>query len=407
MGIPIIILLIIPKICAIVRDNSTGEVWGYTNVREGAFIFWWLFAQPPNTPPNPSRPYVMWLQGGPGASSTGFGNLAEVGPLDESLQPRAATWTTIADMIFVDAPVGSGFSYVDPPATYTTTESQIDEDLYQFLKKFLEEMPEYKMRPFYIFGESYGGKMGATFGVRLLSGIRSGDIRANFRGLILGDAWISPTDSVANWAPFLNQSNLLTPTGFEAVSQMTKQTVDAALGGQYQQATELWKQTQSVIFQNTNNVNPFNVQQHNAPNCNKESTNVLMNGQIRQKLQIIPSYVIWDSHRNDVFAAQSAEFMRPAINEVGQLLTSGVKVVIFQGQYDLICDSPGTDAWIEKLPWADLPQFLSLPLIPTSQGRTRRYKNLVYFDVSNAGHMVPVDNPSAGLEILQQSISEK
>eukprot|EP00111_Clytia_hemisphaerica_P016570 TCONS_00049089-protein len=404
---PLILLItILPFLHGLMRDNNTGEAWGYVDVREGAHIFWWLYGQSANTPMNPTRPLVMWLQGGPGASSTGFGNLAEVGPLDENLSPRSGPWTTLADMLFVDAPVGSGFSYVEPPATYTSTESQIDEDLYQFLKKFLSEMPEYQNTPFYIFGESYGGKMGASFGVRLQGGIQSGDVRANLRGLILGDAWISPTDSVATWAPFLKDANLLSPTGFEAVSQMTKQTVDAADSGRYQEATELWKQTQGVIFQNTNNVNPFNIQQHNVPSCNKESTNALMNGQIRQKLQIIPPNVIWDSHRNDVFAAQSQEFMRPVINEVGQLLSSGLKVVIIQGQLDLLCDSPGTDAWIKKLPWGDLPQYLAAPLTTMSQGKMRRYKNLIYYDVSNAGHMVPIDKPSAGLEILQLAISD-
>jgi len=33
-------------------------------------------------------------QGGPGASSTGFGNFVEIGPLDVNLAPRNTTWVS-------------------------------------------------------------------------------------------------------------------------------------------------------------------------------------------------------------------------------------------------------------------------------------------------------------------------
>ena len=34
----------------------------------------------------------MPLQGGPGGSSTGFGNFMEIGPLDVDLKPRDTNW---------------------------------------------------------------------------------------------------------------------------------------------------------------------------------------------------------------------------------------------------------------------------------------------------------------------------
>ena len=74
--------------------------------------------------------------------------------------------------------------------------------------------------------------MAATFGVRLLSGIESGDVRCDFKGVILGDAWISPVDSVAGWPGYLNQSSLLGDECFGQVSSMVDQVV-AAVGGGY------------------------------------------------------------------------------------------------------------------------------------------------------------------------------
>ena len=59
------------------------------------------------------KPLVLWLQGGPGASSSGYGNFAEIGPLDVSLSNRSHSWVKYTNVLFVDNPVGSGYSYVN------------------------------------------------------------------------------------------------------------------------------------------------------------------------------------------------------------------------------------------------------------------------------------------------------
>ena len=66
-------------------------------------------------------------------------------------------------MVYVDNPVGSGFSYVDDESALTTNVAQIGQDLLAWLNRFLGVHPEYRSRPFYIFCESYGGKMSAEF----------------------------------------------------------------------------------------------------------------------------------------------------------------------------------------------------------------------------------------------------
>lgn len=58
-------------------------------VREGAHMFWWLHYTIADGVTDPTeRPLILWLQGGPGSSSTGFGNFEILGPLDLSLNKR-------------------------------------------------------------------------------------------------------------------------------------------------------------------------------------------------------------------------------------------------------------------------------------------------------------------------------
>ena len=63
--------------------------------------------------------------GGPGCSSL-YGLLSELGPFkfnradfsDLNLYPNPHAWNTISNVLFVESPVGVGFSYSDSPADY-------------------------------------------------------------------------------------------------------------------------------------------------------------------------------------------------------------------------------------------------------------------------------------------------
>ncbi len=66
-------------------------------------------------------------------------------------------------MVYVDNPVGAGFSYVDTSSAYTTNVTEIGQDLLAWARTFFTVHSEYRNRPFYIFCESYGGKMAAEF----------------------------------------------------------------------------------------------------------------------------------------------------------------------------------------------------------------------------------------------------
>lgn len=54
-------------------------------------MFYWLYYVEGGDGPA-EKPLVIWLQGGPGASSTSFGNFEEIGPIDSDLKKRNSTW---------------------------------------------------------------------------------------------------------------------------------------------------------------------------------------------------------------------------------------------------------------------------------------------------------------------------
>jgi len=108
-----------------------------------------------------SAPLVVWLQGGPGGSSL-FGLFSEMGPYSLSpeleLLPRNSTWNRDYAMIFIDNPVGAGFSFTDQADGYCTdTKVCVAKNLYSLLTQFYMLHSDQATRPLYITGESYGG----------------------------------------------------------------------------------------------------------------------------------------------------------------------------------------------------------------------------------------------------------
>lgn len=67
------------------------------------------------------------------------------------------------NVLFIDNPVGTGFSYADNTSAFATTNAQIAADLLEVMRDFYKKLPEFRKVPVYITSESYGGKMAAEF----------------------------------------------------------------------------------------------------------------------------------------------------------------------------------------------------------------------------------------------------
>lgn len=111
-------------------------------------------------------PLVLWLNGGPGCSST-TGLLFELGPCNIANDGKNTTynphsWNNNANMLFLDQPVNVGYSYADDGTTVSTS-PVAGEDVYAFLEIFLNRFPEYSKQPFHIAAESYGGTYAPNF----------------------------------------------------------------------------------------------------------------------------------------------------------------------------------------------------------------------------------------------------
>ena len=134
--------------------------------RLGNFFFW-LVKQRNHDPTQPSS-LIIWLNGGPGCSSMvgmmfengpftlQFGNV-EKGEEKYDLKYNPYSWNEVADVIFVEQPLRTGYATAAHGTDQVRSEKQIGEDFRKFLLSLLQVFPEYKDVEIFLTGESYAG----------------------------------------------------------------------------------------------------------------------------------------------------------------------------------------------------------------------------------------------------------
>ncbi|KAL1467674.1 hypothetical protein MTO96_042005, partial [Rhipicephalus appendiculatus] len=129
----------LPKPC----DNLTGYS-GFIPVDEDRFSYLFFLLIKATKEPR-RKPLLLWLEGGPGKSAL-FGQFLENGPLginaSGGIYYRHHTLVEQFHVIYLDQPVGSGFSF-DKHEAYPTILDEASVHVMRFLRRFLRLFPEY------------------------------------------------------------------------------------------------------------------------------------------------------------------------------------------------------------------------------------------------------------------------
>ncbi|KAH1020758.1 hypothetical protein HUJ04_010369 [Dendroctonus ponderosae] len=446
----IIVSCTLPATQGRVGFGPNEQDWGYVTVREKAHMFWWLHYTTA-TGDYVQRPLVIWLQGGPGGSSTGIGNFQEIGPWDEAQNIRNYSWINYLNVLFVDNPVGTGYSFVEDvndSSLFAGDNEAISNDFLVLLKGFFTQKPEFEAVPLYIYGQSYG-KMTVDIALKLHQEFMAARINCNFKGIGLGDAWVSPISSLTSWPPYLLNLGFIDPENYELlkiVTDVAETEIDKnefQLASAYFQATQVVingmtsvnyynvlkpveaknvKQNQNSWLRNTTmagqiirdilhiEINDVNLQDDLTREDVDGNLSELMNGPVRKSLELKDIPIQWGEQSEAVFQAVKMDFMKPVTESVERLLNeTALEVTVYNGQLDLIASTPGTISWINKLQWSGADgykQSARLPIIVNgvNEGYYKSYKNFRFFWINRAGQAVPTDNPHTMDHILRATV---
>ncbi|RZC71888.1 hypothetical protein C5167_035216 [Papaver somniferum] len=168
-----------------------------------------------------SKPLVLWLNGGPGCSSLGVGAFSENGPFRPNgnvLVRNEYSWNKEANMLYLETPVGVGFSYTtettsEDDDTATIGDKITARDNLVFLQRWFLKFPQYKHRDLFITGESYAGHYIPQL-AELMIQFNKKDKLFNLKGIALGNPVLEFTTDFNSRAEFIWSHGLISDSTY-------------------------------------------------------------------------------------------------------------------------------------------------------------------------------------------------
>lgn len=416
---------------------------GYVTVdaSAGRNLFYWLATSASNAA---TDPLLLWLTGGPGCSSL-FALTTEHGPLQfnasGSLNVNPFSWNARANVIYLEAPAGVGYSYA-ADCNYTTGDDAVAADNYAFLRGFLQHYPEYAGRPFFVSGESYAGHYVPQLSSLLVAQPIAG---LNFRGFMVGNPSFDGFYDSQNFWTFMAFHGLASTAQYNAAYTACNGTFAGNSNPACSNATQVMRplfiglnpynilapcqgppSTDGSCFTaasvlaaarrpTNNDLRGPNIAQTVVP-CINISAPVayFQRADVRAALHVSPlATQPWDVCSTLVNYTQYAFSVRDLY--VDMLTTSKLRVLVYSGDADTCVPYLGTEASVDSLGFAVSNAYRQWHYNDTSgasqiAGYVREYTTaagsaLGYATVKGTGHMVPTWAPVQALVLVNAFLS--
>ncbi|XP_022772836.1 serine carboxypeptidase II-3-like [Durio zibethinus] len=382
-------------------------------------LFYFFVESPENSS---KKPLVLWLNGGPGCSSFGYGAMQELGPFrvnsdGKTLYRNEYAWNNVANVIFLESPAGVGFSYSNDSSDYTKVgDKRTAQDSYIFLLNWLERFPQYKTRDFFIAGESYAGHYVPQLAYYILSRNKNTNQTViNLKGIAIGNAWVD--DGICTkglydylWTHALNSDE--TNEGIKkycnfASEDSVNEMADGILCGKYQ----------IKGFIEMGNIDLYGIY---APPCNSSALKPGSNGNVMNFDPCSESHVNSYLNLAEVQATLHAKATKwSGCSNVGwtdsptsilpeiRHLAREIRVWVYSGDTDGRVPVTSSRYAIKAL---ELPvETAWQPWYSNSEvgGYVVGYKGLIFTTVRGAGHAVPSYQPERALTMITSFLQGK
>ncbi|KAJ6849929.1 serine carboxypeptidase-like [Iris pallida] len=363
-------------------------------------------------------PVVIWLTGGPGCSSE-LAVFYENGPFNIadnlSLVWNNFGWDQASNLIYVDQPTGTGFSYSSDKSDLRHDETGVSGDLYDFLQAFFAEHPEYAENDLYITGESYAGHYVPAFASRVHKGNKAKEgIHINLKGFAVGNGLTDPAIQYEAYTDYALAMGIIEDADHSTINKMIP-PCEAAIKRCGTSGTDSCLDAYSVcnsifnsIMHIAGNINHYDIRkQCEGPLCYDFSNLEELLNQKRVRDALGVGDVEFVSCSPGVYRAMLTDWMRNLEVGIPELLQDGIRVLVYAGEYDLICNWLGNSRWVHAMEWSGSKDFASSPETPfmvdgAEAGVMKSHGPLTFLKVHDAGHMVPMDQPKAALEMLRR-----
>ncbi len=350
-----------------------------------------------------SAPLLLWLNGGPGASSL-TGQFAEkLGP--QSITPNATlvdnpdTITNAYHLLTVDNPVGSGYS-TTADGRYVRTEYEVRTQFVHALRIFFARHPEYAASPLWVCGESYAGHYVPNIAWEIA--VNATEMR--LQGVVIGNGMYNmklqtPTIGLVAYAQGVIDDLVYAEVRRRQDSCLAEIDARPATAGDFcENVTVRWLYSDAGVGE----LFYYDVGLPDAKFFN-DLTDAM--GRYLNRADVVRAVhadgATW-RQADEVGPVGDALLRDWTVDSdvvVAQLLHLGLKVRMYNGVRDLSsCNHLGNLAVAKGMKWEGAAEFASAPSVPWPSaqdvsGHVRTSRNFKYATVLRTGHLVPTVVP--------------
>ncbi len=398
-----------------IRENAKVEPFvgnmrsysGFLTVNEtyDSNLFFWFF-ESENKPKK--DPLLLWLHGGPGQSSL-MGLFEESGPykvVGEEVRYRNTTWTKNHNVLYIDNPVGAGYSYTKDSDGYSRTVRQAADNLYEGLRQFFQIFSEFRKNDFYMVGESYCGKYIPTLAEVIHEENKkkkNATERIKLRGMAIGCGFIDPPNQMF-FADYYYQMGILDPAERDTVVEREAKAREHMKKNNFYMADiyltligyKLWRKGYTIDA----------AEPHFDFGSYDDVEVFVQRDDVRKKIHVGKSEFhdrkkVTFYFRNDLWNSVSST--------LSTLIENNYKILLFTGQHDLVVPHTQIDRVIENLSWEEKDQLLEAKATGWHvngelAGFEKSHKNLRYVFVRKSNHIIVRSQPEWTLNLLKSFV---
>ncbi|KAL3623939.1 Serine carboxypeptidase-like 29 [Castilleja foliolosa] len=398
------------------------------NKESGRSLFYWFFEA--DEDPS-SKPLVLWLNGGPGCSSIAFGLAEEIGPFHvekdgKTLYLNPYSWNKVANILFLDSPVGVGFSYSNTSSDLLNNgDKSTAEDNLKFLLKWFERFPQYKESEFYITGESYAGHYVPQLSQAIVRhNHKTEKENINLKGFMVGNALTDDFHDHLGIFQFMWSVGMISDQTFKQLNVLCD----------FQSFIHASESCEKALENADEEVGPIDMYSIFTPPCTANSSSLNHAGRRKRKVGLLRraydpcteqhSTVYFNLPEvqealhvrsknsplkfetcNDLVNEHWKDSPRSVLNVYRELLHTGLRIWIFSGDTDAVIPVTSTRYSIDALKLPTVSPWRPWYNDGQVGGWTQEYDGLSFVTVRGAGHEVALHKPKQALKLIESYLS--
>ncbi|KAH9903132.1 alpha/beta-hydrolase [Cubamyces lactineus] len=409
------------------------QLSGYIDIGTNMSMWFWSFEARHNPE---TAPFTLWLNGGPGCSSM-IGLFQEHGPCQvnpdgETTVLNPFSWNNISNIIYIDQPIGTGFSFGTVDVNSTFAAAPPIWTAFQILFES-KEFAKFQSREFIFATESYGGHYGpefVTFFDEQNAKIRNHTLKGeliNVSALMINNGWYDPliqNEAYVRFATFAPGYGQLQSD--EVLAQLNESFFGP--GGCQEQELACYAADESPesnticraaddfcidnvfvpaigdrdsddLRQNASSPDPFPPEFY---------VKFLRNATIVEKIGAEARY----SECSNSLFGRTGDDARTLLPQLAALANSRLKILIWAGDADINCNWLGGHASVLAMDWYGNETLHRTPLTNmTIHGKPvasiQNVDNFSFARVFEAGHEIPAFQPEVAFEVFSQIVRKE